>query len=1542
MRDILPSNNRASRAYPFPGGIAGKLGDRFEAKWAIKKLFEVILGHADALKFEFVDPVNHGVEFWVAKNGSKEWYQAKKQNVQGNWTIRRLAKEGVLDTALSKLSASPEDRFFFLSAAPATQLEHLAQRAVLTETGTAAFLESLDKDGRLDHLPSLNRAWGTTVEQAWEYLRRLQVLCESETNLDIDLRMVGGLVFSDSSEHFFPTLREYLENNFNRELTTEIVRGELIESGLLTPRAPLDPSIRERISDANRNYLDSYVPFDAGGTVIVRKETQEVLALLEANDGPSIILLTGNAGTGKSGVVRQILAELEKCSATFLAFRIDKRLGIDSPAALGQALYERRENPIFTLQSLASISQPTLFIDQIDAISEISGRIGAIREVVFELLRFAKASGKIKIIAACRSYDLANDSSLRELEKEARVSRVEIKHLDWASEIEPLLGKRGFPVERITTKQRELLTLPLNLALFLETTGNDEPALSFQSTTDLFDRLIQKKDRSIRDRGYPDFPLMTALSELAAVMSRNQILDAPAVALDRIPHALDLLAAEHLIFRLQGRVSFFHESFFDYAFARSFVADGKNLLALLTEDEQHLFRRTQIRQILAMYRQIGPRQIYLKLLRELLTSPDIRYHIKDAVARWLGGGDAPQEDEFDVILTLDIADQEMPQLVRLAIYPQHDWLPILLRRGLIAKWLNSENENRRNDALNILRTALKTYPEKVTETVRGWWAGDSKRGSLVLGWLSWLPDFKPSSALLDLNCDLIRSKPEGLFDRTGLYDRHSLSTWIKHDPAAAGEILRVWFETWYEVFPEGQPFERDGHNDLDYYWIEELQKKSSAAFLKAAIPAFVEAIRRINLTFDGQYLRDYTWQARYDRDGYGAGRFLSMLRKALAEFAKSAPDQTVAYLREVDPFSHPAALFLWLETIGSAGSPFGYLLPTLLSADQLFKAGPTGARWMSFARAANASLPHQSQQNKTLVETRILNHWPELNYAKRLIHQLSNGPPEEETRKQVLNDLRWNGYQQWCCLQAIDQDVLSPATKIRLAALNRKFVGKNPEKPSNPEARVVPPPIRSDRAKFMSDSAWVSAISAFHESREEQRRRGDWAGHTGSRGLAGLLRGRTKEEPERFARLLSQLPLDTAPVYFNEILSGLSEGQSSEETLKAAIRFTHGLANRPCCEGICHILQKHPTLARENDIFAALLWYVENGPAIADAEIDLRRTQELLLSAANLTQRGGFSQGHSVYYDRGFAAEALAAVLWDCGDRLGECIRILQNRIEQESLESVRCFLTEPIYSVLRHDSQIAAKLFKGLILRPQNTDLQPLSTYTGTRLLFYLLQNDLDIGRELLDLMLTSKKEEQRLLGAFHLFREAFYDDTYATQADVLVGQGEQYRKLAAHVAANHLPEAAYLERAIQQLIAFFDDPIKEVRTEAAECFREIWNADIEPYRHLMLEFIRSKAFGGDNFSFFHLLNETHRPVTEEVLLAAERFLKLAEHPDDFPSPPGHRQEIHSLDDLLLREYRATDDRPTLRKRILDILDKMLLLGISGTDKIIQEHERI
>ena len=396
MKSEVTVTDRASRIFPFAGGIAGKLGDRFETKWAVKKLFEVLRGAAEALQFEFVDPVNHGVEFRLVRNGCCEWYQTKKQNVQGNWTIRRLEQEGVLATAQAKLSSSAIDRFFFVSETTAKDLDALSKRATAVET-CAEFSACLTDDERNDHFPTLQRIWNATPDQTFGHLKRISVLVESETTLDIDIHLLGGLSFNDPYSRFYPHLREYLENNFNRELTTEIVRREIIGGGILVPCAPLDPTLRERIESANQSYLASYNPFGVGGSTILRQETQDVLSLLDEIDGPSIILLTGNAGTGKSGVIRQVLTALNARGMTYLAFRVDRCLTIDSSSALGHALYGSHESPFFTLQALSPDIPAILFVDQIDAISEISGRTGVIREVVFELQTITEYSGYCRL-----------------------------------------------------------------------------------------------------------------------------------------------------------------------------------------------------------------------------------------------------------------------------------------------------------------------------------------------------------------------------------------------------------------------------------------------------------------------------------------------------------------------------------------------------------------------------------------------------------------------------------------------------------------------------------------------------------------------------------------------------------------------------------------------------------------------------------------------------------------------------------------------------------------------------------------------------------------------------------------------------------------------------------------------------------------------------------------------------------------------------------------------------------------------------------------
>lgn len=1517
----------------FPGGIADKIGNRYEAKWAVRHLLEVFFAKAEAIRFESIDPADYGVEFSVKRGDLVEWHQTKRCEGGGNWTVNRLRCEGVLDAVLTKLASDDKYLFVFVSETPAKVLHDLPGKAKVATTWRQ-FEETLSENERTAFF-DLRTIWKEDSERTWSYIKRTRFDVVSETSLQSFIKLFAGIAFNESDKIAFPILRDYLEENFNRELTTEAVRHELTKCGL-SLRLQVDPTLRERIERATQNYLDSYIPFSVGGCVITRREAETVLGELKKEQGPSAILLTGNAGSGKSGVVRQVISILKESDTPHLAFRVDRNLGAKSPEELGEDLYAHREHPVVALRCLAAAGIGFLIIDQIDAISEASGRIGAMRDVVFDLIRTARASGNIHVLAICRSFDLSTDQTLREMEQLRDVTRVEVQPLDWESEVQPLLLTKGLNPARLSQKQRTLLTLPLNLSIFLDVTPPGAADIPFSSTSDLFDELIARKQRSIRQAGFNDLSIPLVISSLASIMSETQTLDASIAVLDSFPSAADVLAREHLIVRTGGSIAFFHESFFDYAFARSFVREGKKILDLLRSDEQFLFRRTQVRQILTAYRQSGNNSRYLRELRDVLTSDDVRFHLKDAVAKWLATLDDPSAGDLDVLLLLDHPDDEIPYLVRVALSTQPQWFPLLYHRGLWDRWLN--DDKRRGIALHLLRNAVKLFATDVAGLLRRWWNNDAERGDQILGLLWWLPDAPASDDLLSLNLDLISAIPQTYFDTHGVFERLSIESWLKKDPLAAGKVLGAWFSKWFEYHPEGHPFLRGAKNDLELHTLNKIQERDPGVFLEVTVPVFIETIRRINMTYDGTWLRDSTWRTSYRNNVYDSGRFITIMISALQKVASADPDRAKSFLRQIDPEAHISATFLYLEAIAAEGRLLGDLLLEVLHSRHLFQAGPSSVGWLSLAEAAKAAFPHLPDESRAAVEDIILANYSELRNSIDYLRQcrIQGEEISPESRRLIINGLGSNGYIQWCILKTIGGNLLSVEANRQLERLERKFRGWTVRQPPEPIAKFVPPPISKKEASHMSDEQWIEAMRAYADDQDRIQHNGRLSFHTGARGLSQVLRERAKEEPERFSQLFMRLPANVAFDYPDSILWGLSESQVTDEILVATILHAKAFVTASFCGGISRILEARPSVGHDNAAFDALVDLVENGCIDSEGEREERRVSELLIDIKSLLQ--GMLGGHSVFPDRGLAVGALAEVLWECEERKERVIDILKRRIDEEHVESIRCHFPTVIYSLLKYDNAAAAHLLMRLVMRDDGVDVKPLLTWDGIRALYYILHGAPEEGRKLLDILLEADDDNMRGIGAYHLFREAFYDETLARRADDLIWQNTCLRQVAADAAANHLPLAEYQDRAEHQLVAFFDDPEKEVRVKAANCFRNVENR-IEGIRSLIHAFVRSKAFEDDNFALFLLLNETKDHAFEEVVLAAERVVDLVEAKakvgEDF-------RQLHYLDDLIRREYLAVADCPDLRHRLLDVIDRMLMNGLYGTDKIIEEHERL
>src|SRR5258708_35789025 len=112
-------------------------------------------------------------------------------------------------------------------------------------------------------------------------------------------------------------------------------------------------------------------------------------------------------------------------------------------------------------------------------------------------------------------------------------------------------------------------------------------------------------------------------------MPTSQKLFVTKEKMDRIPaDYISQMASEDVLTSDGRRCGFGHESFFDYCFARQFAGQNLSITSFLTTTEQHLFRRAQVRQVLAYVRE-ADRTRYCRELSALLRDPRIRIHLKD-------------------------------------------------------------------------------------------------------------------------------------------------------------------------------------------------------------------------------------------------------------------------------------------------------------------------------------------------------------------------------------------------------------------------------------------------------------------------------------------------------------------------------------------------------------------------------------------------------------------------------------------------------------------------------------------------------------------------------------------------------------------------------------------------------------------------------------------------------------------------------------------------------------------------------------------------
>ena len=210
--------------------------------------------------------------------------------------------------------------------------------------------------------------------------------------------------------------------------------------------------------------LSSYNNHFAGSVHIARTETNDlytwILNDVKLNESP-IAVLGGNAGYGKSVILRDLYDKLNENKIPVLGIKAD-RLFIHNLSELNDELNlgDNIESIFKTLSS--NYSRYVFIIDQIDALSQsLSSDRNTLNTYHSLILKLSRIRN-IRIIISCRLYDLDYDPLLQEYKNK----KVFMTSLLSISDVEDVLNKLNLQIISTATNVKEFLRVPLHLQLF--------------------------------------------------------------------------------------------------------------------------------------------------------------------------------------------------------------------------------------------------------------------------------------------------------------------------------------------------------------------------------------------------------------------------------------------------------------------------------------------------------------------------------------------------------------------------------------------------------------------------------------------------------------------------------------------------------------------------------------------------------------------------------------------------------------------------------------------------------------------------------------------------------------------------------------------------------------------------------------------------------------------------------------------------------------------------------------------------------------------
>jgi hypothetical protein len=1500
---------------PLTGGPSDKIGNRYEARWAVHCMVQILEEHAYSIRLEPPGEEGRGAEFCLRINGSTEYHQVKRQiTAEGRWTLGTLNTRGVLGFFLDKLRSSSA-KCVFVSTHSAFEIEELTQRARDAKTLDEFLRHFQTSEDIRSAFGKLRAFWHQcTDEECYSLLKRIRIDTISENLLFSNLESkLAALVDGDTST-LVDTLTQYGFDNIHHELTANEIWKHLESRQMRKRHWASDALVIGHVDAQNTRYLSGLRYFLIRGRFIPRAEPDSIIANILREGSKCGVMLAGEAGVGKSAVIMRVIEILHGNGIPFICFRIDNLEPTPNPAQVGQQL-GLPASPAPVLANIAKGRPCVLIIDQLDSISLASGRNTAFFDCIKAIIDQAVAHSNMRLLVACRKYDLENDHRLRLLVgKRGKLEEQPLSRLA-PDVINQVVNELGLNAARLTDRQRDLLSVPERLKLLSEIADEEGIGnLSFGAEKDLYDQYWDYKDRILRIRLGQGHQMSLATDVICDYMEEKQILSVPKALLDNYSGTCDAMLSEHILVQEEGRYRFFHEAFFDYCFARKFFREERKLMDLLLKGEQHLSKRAQVRQILT-YQRDEDFDGYIKNLESVLIDDRVRFHIKAMILDMLAYIDSPGKEEWKVLSGLiTSADRDLSRYAWMTLRPLHEaplsWLKLIDSMGLLEEWLAGDNEEVIEWTVFLLSIWQRSMPDRVAQLLtpfiyyKGKWPA---RFAYIIGGA----DLHKGRAFFELFMRLINEElldfGQGSDQTIDLGDILYLLPDKRPEWACevAGLILRNRLLS-YRNNPESHQAGRYsldarrvfGDNDL-------FQRCASGAplgFIEHVLPRVLDIIELDESSETSEM------QIAFAKVFGSHNHIHGIIKSAETAFSAAAnlkPEKFKLWLGSLSPRHIKFLSTYLLAGFNALGQTYSNQSACFLAANLnvlieggFFNPEKVHKIWMLLSSIS----PFCTDNNLDILSNKIMDYYP---------------PWEMDAQ-----GLRYRGNTQYQLLVGIIDSRRSPGVRQRIGEWKRKHGEKTLDLKSLPRSGRIGSPVPDNVISMMTDEQWVGAMAKYSGSRSINHRLNELVGDVSE--LSQKLEVEAKKDPSRFGNLLLGLPGDIRPEYYDAILRGIAKVGGDPEELLRLCEKAHGLIDNPCSRSIAEVVKENASKDLPERLLDIIIWYALEYRSEGEAEWVTEDQDDKI--GWNLEIR-------SINTVRGQAIQAIALVVYHHPEKAAFFKSVLAELVEDPSM-LVRCSACLALVYLFQHDSALAIGLFNKLV----DTGDELLCTRYAEDFIHYATYRHFNSLKTAIERMLDSQIGEVAAAGA----RQACIASLTHKEAVELARRSlqgtEPHRYGAAQIYSANLDKADLRSTCENALMVLFKDESEKVREKAASCFYKLTNTDIMEYPELIGDFINSKSFESNHRVLFMALENSKLELSELVIEACTKFLDNAGR-NASGIATSEALTASKAGKIIIRLYSQSRSE-SIRARCLDVIDRMIRIGSSMIDETLKNYE--